>query len=299
MPPRIFRYLLTLCVTACVTSMTSPLVAGEGFAIMEGDIMVAEQPAARSVAIGSASQLWPDGVIPYTLDPALPAGSVLAITRAIAHWNQVGGITLLPLPDAQRSTGTAIVDSVRFTTGEFCASWVGRRGGQQDLWVASNCPSGSVMHEIGHLLGLEHEHTRPDRDQYIQIHWENISPDKHHNFDAAPASSRLPGAYDYDSIMHYGSHNFSSNGQPTITPVDGVSRAIGQRVSPSTGDLLAIAELYGADLAVDTFVSDSRGDAPVAATAVNATAVNATAVECNSCECSSCECNSCGSGRLR
>lgn len=230
--------------------MAGSLFASDGVPVYQSDSTTGNQLTARSIAVGSQAQLWPDGIIPYTLDPALPNASVLALTIAIAHWNKVGGISLIPLEDVEATTGIEVVDSVRITTGDYCASWVGRRGGQQNLWIAPNCPAGSIMHEIGHLLGLEHEHTRADRDQFIQIHWENINADKQHNFDAAPAGSQLPGAYDYDSIMHYGTHNFSSNGEPTITAIDGVARNIGQRVAPSEGDLQAIAQLYGTDLSV-------------------------------------------------
>ena len=38
------------------------------------------------------------------------------------------------------------------------------------------CRKGNIMHEIGHTLGLAHEHARPDRDQYVDIMWENIEP---------------------------------------------------------------------------------------------------------------------------
>ncbi len=31
------------------------------------------------------------------------------------------------------------------------------------------------MHQLGRALGLPYEHTRTDRDEYINIHWNNVS----------------------------------------------------------------------------------------------------------------------------
>ncbi|MFK8083692.1 MAG: M12 family metallopeptidase [Granulosicoccus sp.] len=227
-------------------------MAASPIALIEGDIVVSDAPTARAITLSAASQLWPAGIVPYTIDPAIADSGVTAIMAAIDKWNEVGGISLLPMADVVELVSAPVNDFVHFVSGEYCASWVGRRGGKQDVWIAPYCPAGSVMHEIGHLLGLEHEHTRPDRDQYIRINWDNIELDKRHNFDVAPSGSKMLGEYDYDSIMHYGSHNFSSNGAATITPIESSSRGIGQRNAPSVGDLLAIAELYGSDLSLVT-----------------------------------------------
>jgi len=36
--------------------------------------------------------------------------------------------------------------------------------------------TGAVMHEVLHTLGFFHEHNRPDRDNFVTIHFDNIMP---------------------------------------------------------------------------------------------------------------------------
>lgn len=59
-----------------------------------------------------------------------------------------------------------------------CCSYVGRRGGgPQAISIGKNCDKfGIVVHELGHVIGFWHEHTRPDRDDHVTIIRDNIQP---------------------------------------------------------------------------------------------------------------------------
>jgi astacin len=54
----------------------------------------------------------------------------------------------------------------------------GMKRGRQDLILVDACKRGSVIHEIGHTVGLCHEQSREDRDRFIKINWGNINLEK-------------------------------------------------------------------------------------------------------------------------
>uniref|UniRef100_A0A3B3XZH4 Metalloendopeptidase n=1 Tax=Poecilia mexicana TaxID=48701 RepID=A0A3B3XZH4_9TELE len=123
-----------------------------------------------------------------------------------------------------------------------CASNVGFFGGRQFVYVAPSCSVGNIAHEILHTLGFEHEHTRLDRDGFIEIIKSNIIKGMEENFKKL-AGKTFDIPYDYSSILHYGRTFFSSNGKPTIIPKKDI-KDMGQRSRLTETDRKKITLLY-------------------------------------------------------
>lgn len=65
---------------------------------------------------------------------------------------------------------------------------------------------GIVAHEIGHALGMWHEQSRTDRDNFVRIVTSNIQAEMIDNFNKLSQSeiNTFGLQYDYGSVMHYG-----------------------------------------------------------------------------------------------
>jgi hypothetical protein len=97
---------------------------------------------------------------------------------------------------------------------------------------------GAVIHEIGHTIGMWHEHTRSDRDRFIHVDFSNIIMGHEKDFCQHISDGVDLRDYDYGSIMHYGANDFAKDeSKPTIIVPDGV--IIGQRDALSPNDIAA------------------------------------------------------------
>ncbi len=223
----------------------------DGEAIFEGDIVLgsvqqlqqtqARDIAQRSIGITGAQFRWPNAVVPYEIDPGLP--NQQRVTDAIAHWEANTTIRFTLRTAANQAQ---FPDFARFVSGGGCSSFVGKQGGQQNITLGAGCTAGNAIHEIGHTIGLWHEQSREDRDNFVTIVWANIDPSMQFNFSQHISDGDDLGAYDYGSIMHYPPNAFTINGQNTIVAKQALPAGVvmGQRSGLSADDLAGVRILY-------------------------------------------------------
>jgi hypothetical protein len=115
------------------------------------------------------------------------------------------------------------------------------------VWISPECQPADIAHEILHALGFVHEQNRADRDNYIDVHFDNIDERYADNFEKLPQEfMRVSGLgeFDFQSLMIYPQWMFAKNGQSTMDP-----RLRDKLIQPSSrlsvGDVERLNKAYG------------------------------------------------------
>jgi hypothetical protein len=229
--------------------------------ILNGDIIVCDVALQSTMsytindesALGRKDDLyrWPGGNVPVVLDNSVFENDNYNIIKsALDFFNFHTGIVFKERTDEQDYL-VILVDSTN-AAGAGGYSAIGRqRNGNNILHlVKGQFNEGTVLHELMHTLGLFHEQARSDRDNFIDIHWDNIKDAAKEDFQIED-NGTARSAYDYCSIMQYSSSAFTTNWNTTITcKTNGTAAAcpscMGNRTTLSKMDLDGLDAFYGA-----------------------------------------------------
>jgi hypothetical protein len=206
----------------------------DGKLMFQGDLILAAGSKAQTRAAIVTSRVWANNTVYYSIDSSMPDSNRNNISRALDYYNQNTNVRWVERSDQN--------DYVNFVPGGGCSSYVGEVGGAQEITLATGCGYGATLHEMGHAAGFHHEQSRPDRDDYVTILYQNIPDDWKSQFDIIPEAEAY-GDYDFYSIMHYPAY---FDGQQSIQPkVDGIDLNLLGNGEDLTGtDISAVNYLY-------------------------------------------------------
>ncbi|CAK8995745.1 unnamed protein product [Durusdinium trenchii] len=215
------------------------------------------------------SDQWQEYVIfRYKFKDGTDAARKEGLRAAAAEWRLHTCVAVIEDQDIIQSP---FIVAGLHTAGS-CSATLGRplNSGKLNMgWCNSLKSKGSLVHEIGHNLGMYHHQNRPDgsarfngKGPHLEVYWQNLI-DSYKSF-LAPKQQAYTGsqkdgendpqvgyaAYNFESIMHYGrgvlriKDHSVNDGYAFNTIPKSYNSVVGQRHGLSDGDKKAIFDAY-------------------------------------------------------
>ncbi|TMW68060.1 hypothetical protein Poli38472_007732 [Pythium oligandrum] len=210
---------------------------------------------------------WPNRVVCVNWTQPFSKETHVAFDKAIKEYYQMTDITFIDVNLCRRSYGkkTAVCDDCRTAvkiqrSEKGCFATVGHINSMDRILnLAQSCARyDTVLHELGHVVGLSHEHSHPQRTVIVLRN--KISATKS-NYLKRPDFETTD--YDPNSIMHYNGKALCIPRDPTInfcdineTKADGCvvpkeehcdrskQKLFGQGKDLTAGDITTVRKLY-------------------------------------------------------
>ncbi|MGA7381005.1 MAG: choice-of-anchor D domain-containing protein [Terriglobales bacterium] len=228
----------------------------------------------ESMTIAYSQYLWPKvggvATVYYIIDANSDPQATPTINAAIAQFNlDFPGLIQWVQWNPQNPQSPNYVD-IDLSGNDYSGSCEASEGYEavpaQPMTGSFLCAEGTILHEMGHVIGLWHEQSRSDRDTYVTVNYQNIIKGSRFNFDIIQDDVQNMTLYDYASLMQYPAFSFIRNGGPGIETIpagmplgsfDGIP--VPQTVDYSAGDKEGIERLYGTPPTQITVTSNPPG----------------------------------------
>jgi predicted Zn-dependent protease len=216
------------------------------------------------VAFAGTFTPWTSGNVYYAFDASVSTTNQKAFLDATAEWSTFANLHFI----ARTSQANYILVTNNASLGGGL-SYVGMVGGGQLYQIGpTSWNRATLVHELGHALGLVHEHQRSDRDSFVTINTNYIVSGHLPDF-VKLTDSQNKSSYDFLSVMHYGRTAFSVNTSlsNTIVPLPAYAQylnVMGQRFDPvlSSNDRAGMIAIYGAGPGATNVVTNTLDGGP-------------------------------------